>query len=155
MRAACLAVACLALSQRGVQAQEFADGYPEPLTYHNAVYGTPPTMTPSSASLYPSPVPHVPVEVGGSMITNQGLNPHEMLYPHRYRALYGPFYYVKTVGFPTVYRRPAGYWCTPWGTERPRYRWGIAAPRKLCGTCVDIKYRGHINPFSRFMPPWF
>jgi hypothetical protein len=51
-----------------------------------------------ASSLYPSPVPYVPREVGYTVITNQALAPHEMLYAHQYRALYPPYYYKKCVG---------------------------------------------------------
>lgn len=49
------------------------------------------------SSLYPTPVPYVPREVGWTVITNQALSPHEMLYAHRYRALYPPYYYQKSL----------------------------------------------------------
>src|SRR5205823_14296593 len=49
------------------------------------------------SSLYPCPVPYVPREVGYTIITNQALAPHEMLYAHQYRALYPPYYYKKSL----------------------------------------------------------
>lgn len=89
----------------------------------------------TGAGMYPSPVPHVPHQVGGTMITNQALAPHEMLYPHRYKALYPPFYYqVK-----------GGWYLTPWGV-RSYDTW------KLQGTMVKVNYKSHYAPFSGFMP---
>ena len=40
------------------------------------------------APLYPSPRPNIPIWTGSTMITNQAFAPHEMLYPHTYRAMY-------------------------------------------------------------------
>ena len=51
-----------------------------------------------TSSLYPSPVPYVPREVGYTVITNQAFAPHEYLYAHQYRALYPPYYYKKSIG---------------------------------------------------------
>src|SRR5262245_24404815 len=45
-----------------------------------------------NAPLYPSPQPNVPVQIGSSVYTNQAFAPHEMLYPHTYRAMYPPFF---------------------------------------------------------------
>ncbi|HTN01403.1 MAG TPA: hypothetical protein VL132_05975 [Planctomycetaceae bacterium] len=45
------------------------------------------------APLYPSPKPTTPYWTGGAMITNQAFAPHEMLYPHTYRAIYPPYYH--------------------------------------------------------------
>jgi len=45
------------------------------------------------APMYPSPLPNIPYQVGGTMITNQAFAPHEMLHPHKYKAVYPPFYY--------------------------------------------------------------
>lgn len=78
------------------------------------------------ASLYPSPRPDIPQEVGGTIITNSALYPHEMLYPHTYRAIYPPFYYKR-------------------GLFGRRYH--------VTGTQVTVKYKGHISPFSLFFPP--
>ena len=87
----------------------------------------------TGAALYPSPVPNVPHQVGGAMITNQALHPHEMLYPHRYKAMYPPFYYVNK-----------GHWCTtPWGV-RSSDVW------TLTGTKVDVKYRSKYSFLSGF-----
>lgn len=87
----------------------------------------------TGAAMYPCPVPNVPYQIGGTMVTNQALNPHEMLYPHKYKALYPPFYYeVK-----------GGWLLTPWGV-RSYDRW------TLTGTMVKVKYRPRIALFSGF-----
>ena len=89
-----------------------------------------------NAPLYPAPVQHVPGYAGGTIITNQALSPHEMLYPHAYHAMYPPFYY-----------RVTGHWfMTPFGM-RQHENW------KLEGTHVKVKYRSHFRPFSGFHPP--
>jgi hypothetical protein len=89
-----------------------------------------------NAPLYPSPVQYVPAWSGGTIITNQALAPHEMLYPHAYHAMYPPFYY-----------RVRGFWfLTPFGV-RQHEQW------KLEGTHVKVKYRDHYRPFSQFHPP--
>lgn len=82
------------------------------------------------APLYPSPRQDIPIQVGGTMITNPAFAPHEYLYAHDYKALYGPFYH-----------RARGTWTiTPWGV-RTREKWD------LVGTEVKVKYRSKI-PFS-------
>jgi hypothetical protein len=89
-----------------------------------------------NAPLYPVPQPYIPRQVGGAMIVNQALAPHEMLYPHTYRALYPPYYYsVK------------GSWLwTPFGMRsHDRVR--------LEGTEVKVKYRGNYGLLSGFVPP--
>ena len=96
-----------------------------------------PNQRPQSvAPLYPSPVQYTPPQNGGTIITNQALAPHEMLYPHRYRAMYGPYFYE--VKGHTVW--------TPLG-PRTFENW------KLRGTEVDVKYHDHIRLFSGFHPP--
>ncbi len=87
-------------------------------------------------SLYPAPQPDVPYQIGGAVITNQALAPHEMLYPHSYRALYPPFYY-KVAG---------GWMVTPWGV------WSHDS-WKLEGTEVKVKYRPRISFLTGFSPP--
>ena len=88
------------------------------------------------APLYPCPVPNVPTNVGGTYITSQYLSPHEMLYPHTYRSMYGPFYW-----------KVHGKWVlTPFGV-RSHDCW------QLQGTEVTVKYRSHYKPFSGFHPP--
>lgn len=89
----------------------------------------------TGAGMYPCPVPNVPYQIGGTMVTNQALNPHEMLYPHKYKALYPPFHYeVK-----------GGWILTPWGV-RSYDTW------KLTGTMVKVKYRPRFSFFSGFHP---
>lgn len=75
------------------------------------------------APLYPSPKPNIPYQVGATYITNPALAPHEMLYPHRYRALYPPYYY-----------RVNGQWKAMFGTMRRYEQW------KLEGTEVNVEY---------------
>lgn len=91
----------------------------------------------TGASLYPSPVPNVPYQIGGSAITNQAFYPHEMLYAHKYKALYAPYYY-----------RVNGHWgVTPFGVWSQE-DW------KVEGTEVEVEYRSHISPFAGFKPPF-
>ena len=89
-----------------------------------------------NAPLYTAPVQNVPIQVGGTMITNPAFAPHEYLYPHDYNAVYGPFYH-----------RARGTWAiTPWGV-RTNERWD------LVGTTVKVKYRSHIPFFTGFKTP--
>jgi len=89
-----------------------------------------------AAPLYPAPVQHVPAQMGGAMITNQAFAPHEMLYPHEYHSMYGPFYY-----------KVKGHWLwTPFGIES-HDKW------ELLGTTVNVKYRPSYSLFSLFVPP--
>ena len=90
----------------------------------------------SSAALYPAPKPGIPQQVGGTAIVNQAFHPHEMLYPHRYKAMYGPYYYKVNGGWMVT---PFGVWS--------KENW------KLQGTTVDVKYKSHISPFSMFKKP--
>jgi len=87
----------------------------------------------TGAALYPSPVPYVPHQIGGTMHTNQAFYPHEMLYKHRYTAMYPPFYYVNK-----------GSWVvTPFGV-RSNDVWTLE------GTRVDVKYKPKFGLFSGF-----
>lgn len=88
------------------------------------------------APMYPVPRPDIPHQMGGAMITNQALAPHEMLYPHTYRAMYPPYYY-KVHG---------GWVVTPWGVWS-HDTW------ELQGTEVEVKYRGDWGFLSGFVPP--
>ena len=88
------------------------------------------------APLYPSPVQHTPAWNGGTFITNQAFAPHEMLYPHTYRAMYPPYYY-KVKG---------GWIWTPFGMRQHE-------EVKLQGTEVTVKYRSHYPLFSGFRVP--
>jgi hypothetical protein len=73
-----------------------------------------------NSSLYPCPRPDVPYEVGQTIITNQAFYPHEMLYCHRYKAIYPPYFYENKCGLA----------CLPF-FPKPR----------LKGTCVTVKYK--------------
>lgn len=88
------------------------------------------------APLYPSPRPNIPVWTGSTFITNQALAPHEMLYPHTYRALYPPYYH----------RVKGGYMWTPFGM-RTHEKW------ELQGTMVQVKYRSHQPFFHKLHAP--
>lgn len=86
---------------------------------------------PIQASLYPCPKQDVPREVGWTQITTPAFAPHEMLYPHTYRALYPPYYYKKKCGLE----------CLPFFPKC-----------KLKGTEVTIRYKsccGWLPPISR------
>lgn len=99
----------------------------------NSQSGAP--MHPGTA-LYPSPRPGIPQQIGGTAISNQFLNPHEMLYPHHYRAVYPPYYY-----------KVNGHWMvTPFGVWSHEDWY-------LQGTQVDVKYNSHISKFALFKPP--
>jgi len=88
------------------------------------------------APMYPSPKPGIPDYVGRTIITNQALAPHEMLYAHEYNAMYGPYYYnVK-----------GGWIWTPFGM-RSHEKW------KLEGTRVNVKYKTDFGFFPKFIPP--
>lgn len=87
------------------------------------------------APLYPSPKPNVPYWTGGSMITNQAFAPHEMLYPHTYKAIYPPYYH----------RVKGGWLWTPFGV-RSHERW------ELQGTQVQVKYRSKHPIWPPFHP---
>lgn len=90
----------------------------------------------SSAALYPAPRGGIPPQVGGTAIVNQAFHPHEMLYPHQYKAMYGPYYY-----------KVHGKWIvTPFGVWSHE-NW------KLQGTQVEVKYKSHISKFAKFFPP--
>jgi hypothetical protein len=89
-----------------------------------------------NASLYPCPVPYVPYQTGGALITNQAFDPHEMLYPHTYRSLYPPYYYEVTGGWKVL----------PWGVAQGE-RW------RLRGTYVSVKYHSSCGLFSGWCPP--
>lgn len=90
----------------------------------------------NTGPLYPSPRPGIPHGVGGTAIVHQALHPHEMLYAHRYKSMYGPFYY-----------KVHGKWMvTPFGVWS-KENW------KLQGTTVDVKYKSHISPWAKFHRP--
>jgi beta-ureidopropionase / N-carbamoyl-L-amino-acid hydrolase len=89
-----------------------------------------------NAPLFPTPRPDIPYQTGVTLITNQALAPHEMLYPHTYKALYPPFYYTNKGTWVVT---PLGVWSTE--------NWS------LVGTEVSVKYKPHISPFALFHPP--
>jgi len=92
----------------------------------------------TGAALYPAPRVDVPHQVGGTIIVNQALAPHEMMHAHQYRAMYPPFYY-----------KVSGSWIvTPFGVESQDH-W------ELRGTEVEVKYHDRIQLKSRFVPPIF
>ncbi len=89
-----------------------------------------------NAPLNPSPVPYVPHQVGSTIITNQAFYPQEMLYAHKYHAMYPPYYY-----------KVRGHWMvTPFGVWSNDH-W------ELQGTEVKVNYRSHYAPFSHFHVP--
>jgi hypothetical protein len=92
-------------------------------------------LAPGTA-LYPAPRPGIPQQVGGTAISNQFLNPHEMLYAHEYKAMYPPYSY-----------KVNGKWMvTPFGVWSHE-DW------HLQGTTVNVKYKSHISKFAHFKPP--
>ena len=90
------------------------------------------------APMYPSPKPNIPIWTGSTMITTPAFAPHEMLYPHTYRAIYPPYYH----------RVKGGWIVTPFGV-RSHERW------QLQGTQVQVKYRSSppIWTSSMWFPP--
>lgn len=90
----------------------------------------------TGAALYPAPIPGIPHQMGGTLIPNQAFHPHEMLYAHRYRAMYPPYYYKVNGGWMVT---PFGVWS--------REDW------KLQGTMVDVKYKSSISPFALYKRP--
>lgn len=113
-----------------------ASGYPMPGRMNYARQAQPSNRIPSfNASLYPCPIQNIPVQVGGTMYTNQAFAPHELLHAHEYRAMYPPYYY-----------RVKGHWLwTPFGIES-HDRW------ELSGTEVKVKYSSSYNPLAAFFP---
>ena len=89
-----------------------------------------------NAPLYPCPLPNIPYQTGGSLITNQAFYPHEMLYPHTYRSVYPPYYYEVHGGWKLF----------PWGVWQGEH-W------RLRGTVVTVKYSPSIGLFSGYVPP--
>jgi hypothetical protein len=116
------------ISREGMQGP-VSMGMEGPISYNEPSGQYPET----GASLYPSPVPGIPWQIGGTSIPNQAFHPHEMLYAHRYRAMYPPYYYKVNGGWMVT---PFGVWS--------HEDW------KLQGTTVDVKYRSSISPFSLY-----
>lgn len=88
-----------------------------------------------NAPMYPVPRPDIPYQTGGAFITNQALDPHEMLYAHSYRSMYPPYYYEVVGGWKTL----------PWGVNQSEH-W------RLRGTVVTVKYRSSFKLTSGFFP---
>lgn len=106
-----------------------------PMQQMAPAFGMPYSGT-AGGALYPAPRPGIPGYVGGTSIPNPAFHPHELMYTHRYKALYGPYYH-----------QVKGCWMlTPFGVWS-KERW------KLRGTQVDVKYKNHISPFALFSPP--
>jgi hypothetical protein len=106
-----------------------------PVTHAQGASASGAPLHPGTA-LYPSPIPGIPQQMGGTAISNQFLNPHEMLYAHQYRAMYPPYSY-----------KVNGKWMvTPFGVWSHE-DW------HLQGTVVDVKYKSSISPFALFTPP--
>jgi hypothetical protein len=104
--------------QRRMARRDGRGGYGGYGGYGDGVY---PACYPQlNSSLYPCPRPDIPQEVGSTVITNQALYPHEMLYAHQYRAIYPPFYYENKCGIT----------CLPF-FPRPC----------IAGTVVTVKYK--------------
>ena len=135
------ALLALAVASLLVSATHAQDPYqPQYGTVYNGVpynangngYNWAACYPPIHAPLYPCPKPDVPYEVGRTMITNPALAPHEMLYPHCYRALYPPYYYPNKCGLA----------CIPF-FPKPRLR----------GTEVTVKYKSCPGLFDKGYPP--
>ncbi len=118
--------------RRGQPAQPVSQAAPAP----EAVPAVQPGYVHLGAPMYPSPQPNVPIWTGATFIPTPALAPHEMLYPHTYRALYPPYYH-RVVGH---------YYWTPFGMKSHE-KW------ELQGTMVQVKYRSHYPPLHGFHPP--
>ncbi len=88
------------------------------------------------APLYPSPRTNIPAYTGMTIISSPALAPHEMLYPHTYRAIYPPYYH----------RVKGAFIWTPFGM-RSHEKW------ELQGTEVTVKYRSEYPLLRPFHPP--
>jgi hypothetical protein len=130
--------------QQRLQAQAAAASYAanpvspgQPMVIQGQRPGTTQSVVPAypylNAPMYTSPVQHVPYQVGGTFYTNQAFAPHEMLYAHKYRAIYPPYYY-KVKGHWAVL--PGGVWSVD--------NW------ELMGTEVEVTYRSRKPFYSLF-----
>jgi hypothetical protein len=109
---------------------------PEAYAVPQQAPGAQPGYVRLGAPMYPCPRPNIPAWSGATMITSPALAPHEMLYPHTYRSIHGPFY-----------QRVKGGWIwTPFGI-RSHERW------ELQGTQVEVKYRSQPPLWTSGM--WF
>jgi hypothetical protein len=73
-----------------------------------------------------------------------------MMYAHRYKAVYPPYYYKTTWHYGlrwTMCKTPVGV-SLPW--LKPVK---VASKTRLVGTCVKVEYKDHISPLSLFWPP--
>jgi len=120
------------------------NGPPKPM---NAPQGRPVSRIPAQdgyvrlgAPMNPVPRPDIPYQVGSTFSTNQAFSPHEMLYPHSYRAMYPPYFY-----------QVRGQWYSILGHMTNHEFW------ELKGTQVDVDYCSRIPLMSRFQNPilWF
>jgi len=123
---------CALAQQPGYYAASAPQAAPAPAP----IAGNPTVYPRLNAPLYPSPVQYTPAWSGTTIITNQAFAPHEMLYPHKYRAMYPPFYYKVT----------GGWVVTPKGVKQHE-KW------KLEGTEVKVNYNASRNPLSKFFHP--
>ena len=99
--------------------------------YHSYGVSTGPGYPKMDAPLYTSPVQYVPEQMGGAYYTNQAFAPHEMLYPHKYKAMYGPFYY-----------KVKGHYVITRSGVKVQERW------YLQGTEVEVDYKDHFSLFD-------
>lgn len=129
-----LASLAILLSASIQQASLAQDAAPVPGVATVAPAGNPNVYPRLNAPLYPSPVQYTPPWTGTTVITNQALAPHEMLYPHEYNAMYGPFFYEVD-----------GCWVVTPGGVRQSEKW------KLQGTRVKVKYRSNRSLLSKFL----
>jgi hypothetical protein len=113
-----------------------------PIPVDTPLYLSPyaPQITPNgypatNAPLYPVPLPNIPYQTGGTFITNQAFDPHEMLYPHSYRSLYPPYYFEVVGGWKTL---PCGVF------QGEKWR--------LRGTVVTVKYHSSYRLLGGYCP---
>ena len=111
---------------------------PRPLHYPNL-----------DSPLYPCPRPNIPIEMGGTVITNSYMYPHEMLYHHHYRALYPPYYYKTKWKYGVKINMAQ----TANGMPVPTmYQTKVVHKVALKGTQVDVVY-DNWSPFDFFLAP--
>ncbi|MFV0446553.1 MAG: hypothetical protein ACK5Q5_23525 [Planctomycetaceae bacterium] len=119
-----------------IPASDYGALPPHPAAALPAPHAGPNVYPRLNAPMYPSPVQNTPAWNGGTFITNQAFAPHEMTYPHKYHAMYPPFYH-----------KVKGKWMlTPFGV-RQHEEW------KLEGTEVMVNYRSRFRLFSGYHPP--
>ena len=113
------------------EAPGYANTAPNPLPAAAPMMGSGGCYPTINSSLYPCPRPDIPYEVGQTYITNQAFYPHEMLYAHRYRAIYPPYFYENKCGLA----------CLPF-FPKPCIK----------GTVVTVKYKSTLP--CNFHPPF-